>query len=251
MKIAILGTGAGARCHAAKLIDLGHDVTVGTRSPEATLARSEPDMMGTPPFSAFLAEHPELTLATFADAAAAGELVINGIDGAHAVTALTAGPAPALAGKVLIDYAVPYVYQQEGDTEHPWPTAWGVMPRLDPVDTDSLAERIQRALPDTKVVKTFVTQEQATVVNPAGIAGGDHTMFLAGNDPDAKDAAPLTAARLRLEGRARPRRPARRARYGDVRPPPHGHRPRPRRRRQPLRCQDRPLNRPPAPRWRR
>lgn len=121
MKIAILGTGAGARCHATALARLGHDVTVGTRDPGATLARTEPDMMGTPPFAGFLADHPELTLATFADAAAAGEVVVNGIDGANAVTALTALPGPALAGKTLIDYAVPYVYQQEGDAEHAWP----------------------------------------------------------------------------------------------------------------------------------
>ncbi|MFJ9924346.1 NADPH-dependent F420 reductase [Streptomyces rubiginosohelvolus] len=189
MKIAILGTGAGARQHAARLLGLGHQVIVGTRDPEATLARTEPDMMGTEPFAAFHAAHPELTLATFAEAAAAGELVINGIDGANAVAALSALPPKALAGKVLIDYAVPYVYQQPGDPEHSWPTPWGEMPRLDPVDTDSLAEQIQRALPDTKVVKTFVTQEQETVVNPAEFGGGDHTMFLAGDHDEAKTAA--------------------------------------------------------------
>ncbi|MET9608121.1 NAD(P)-binding domain-containing protein [Streptomyces sp. NPDC006512] len=189
MKIAILGTGAGARQHAARLSALGHQVVIGTRDPEATLARTEPDMMGTAPFAAFHATHPGLTLASFAEAAEAGELVINGIDGANAVAALAALPATALAGKVLIDYAVPYVYQQPGDAPNPWPTPWGEMPRLDPVDTDSLAEQIQRALPDTKVVKTFVTQEQETVVNPAEFGGGDHTMFLAGDHDEAKAAA--------------------------------------------------------------
>ncbi|MFF5706628.1 NADPH-dependent F420 reductase [Streptomyces sp. NPDC012794] len=189
MKIAILGTGAGARQHAARLSGLGHQVIVGTRDPQATLARTEPDMMGTEPFAAFHAAHPELTLTAFAEAADAGELVINGIDGANALAALTALPAAALAGKALIDYAVPYVYQQPGDPEHSWPTPWGEMPRLDPVDTDSLAEQIQRALPGTKVVKTFVTQEQETVVNPAEFGGGDHTMFLAGDHQEAKTAA--------------------------------------------------------------
>ncbi|MGA4803359.1 NADPH-dependent F420 reductase [Streptomyces lavendulocolor] len=189
MKIAILGTGAGARCHATALARLGHDVTVGTRDPGATLARTEPDMMGTPPFAGFLADHPGLTLATFADAAAASEVVVNGIDGANAVAALTALPGPALAGKTLIDYAVPYVYQQEGDAEHPWPTPWGVMPRLATLDTDSLAEQIQRALPATKVVKAFVTQEQQTVVAPNTVGSGDHTMFVAGDHPDAKETA--------------------------------------------------------------
>ncbi|MFF1414062.1 NADPH-dependent F420 reductase [Streptomyces sp. NPDC058289] len=189
MKIAILGTGAGARQHAARLSALGHQVIVGTRSPDATLARTEPDMMGTEPFAAFHAVHPELTLVTFAEAADAGELIINGIDGTNAVAALTALPAASLAGKVLIDYAVPYIYQQPVDPQHSWPTPWGEMPRLDPVDTDSLAEQIQRALPDTMVVKTFVTQEQETVVNPGEFGGGDHTMFLAGDHEDAKTAA--------------------------------------------------------------
>lgn len=60
------------------------------------------------------------------------------------------------------------------------------MPKLDPCDTDSLGEQIQRALPGTKLVKSFVTQEQTTVVNPKAIGEGDHTMFVAGDHADAK-----------------------------------------------------------------
>ncbi|MFD9882629.1 NADPH-dependent F420 reductase [Streptomyces alboflavus] len=183
MKIAVLGTGGGARAHIAKLTELGHDVHVGTRDPKATLARTEPDMMGTPPLGPWLAEHPGVGLHTFADAAAHGDLVINGIDGRNAVAALSTA-AEQLAGKTLIDYAVPYVYNP--DIERPWPTPWGVNPILDPCDSDSLGEQIQRALPDTHVVKAFVTQEQQTVVDPKAIGGGDHTMFLAGEDTDAK-----------------------------------------------------------------
>ncbi|QHC26275.1 NADPH-dependent F420 reductase [Streptomyces sp. GS7] len=187
MKIAVLGTGGGGRAHAAKLAELGHKVHVGTRDPEATLARTEPDMMGNPPYKQWLADHPGIQLHTFADAAAAADdIVINGIDGHNAVTALTA-IADQLAGKTLIDYAVPYLYGAE--TEHPWPTPWGSMPKLDPCDTDSLAEQIQRALPRTKVVKSFVTQEQDTVVNPQAIGGGDHTMFVASDHADAKQTA--------------------------------------------------------------
>ncbi|WTQ56330.1 NADP oxidoreductase [Streptomyces sp. NBC_00158] len=111
------------------------------------------------------------------------ELVVNGIDGHNAVAALSA-IADELAGKVLVDYAVPLVYRHE--SEHPWPTPWGVMPKFDPCDTDSLGEQIQRALPRTKVVKSFVTQEQETVVRPRGVNGGDHTMFVAGADAEAK-----------------------------------------------------------------
>ncbi|MFF2192987.1 NADPH-dependent F420 reductase [Streptomyces sp. NPDC058157] len=186
MKIAILGTGGGARAHIAKLAELGHEVHVGTRNPKATLARTEPDMVGTPPFGPWLAEHPGVELHSFGHAAARGELIVSGIDGHNAVSALSA-IAGQLAGKTLIDYAVPYLYNP--DIEHPWPTPWGVMPTLDPCDSDSLAEQIQRALPDTKVVKAFVTQEQTTVVNPGAIGGGDHTMFIAGEHADAKQQA--------------------------------------------------------------
>ncbi|MFI6999301.1 NADPH-dependent F420 reductase [Nocardia sp. NPDC050175] len=186
MKIAILGTGAGARCHADKLTSLGHEVTVGTRDPQTTLARTETDPMGTAPFAEFLSGRKGLTLLPFAEATAGAELIINGIDGANAVAALTAIGNDVLAGKVLIDYAVPYRYNP--DIPRPWPTPWGVMPALDPVDSDSLSEQIQRALPDAKVVKAFVTQEQETVVDPAEF-GGDHTIFVAGDHPEAKQAA--------------------------------------------------------------
>jgi predicted dinucleotide-binding enzyme len=149
-KIAVLGTGSGGRAHAARLAELGHEVFVGTRDPEATLARTEPDMMGNAPYEEWLAEHPGITLLPFGEAAAAADsLVINGIDGHSALAALSA-IGDQLAGRTLVDYAVPYVYQHA--SEHPWPTPWGVMPKLDPCDTDSLGERIQRALPRTKVV---------------------------------------------------------------------------------------------------
>lgn len=112
--------------------------------------------------------------------------MINGIDGHNAVAALSA-IADELAGKTLVDYAVPFVYQHTPG--HPWPTPWGVMPKLDPCDGDSLGEQIQRALPRTKVVKSFVTQEQATVVDPKSVGGGEHTMFVAGEDAGAKQRA--------------------------------------------------------------
>ncbi|MBF6065349.1 NAD(P)-binding domain-containing protein [Nocardia terpenica] len=186
MKIAILGTGGGARSHAAKLLELGHEVFVGTRDPQATLARTEPDQMGNPPYPDWLNDHPGATLLSFGEAAAAADLVINGISGDHAYQVLS-GIGEQLTGKTLIDYAVPYVYNH--DTAHKWRTPWGFMPLLHPVDTDSLGEQIQRAIPGTRVVKAFVTQEQETVVDPKSIGGGDHTMFIAGDDPEAKAVA--------------------------------------------------------------
>ncbi|MFI0740662.1 hypothetical protein ACH4PU_21615 [Streptomyces sp. NPDC021100] len=92
MKIAVLGISGGARARIARLAGLGHEVYVGTRDPEATLARTEPDMMGAPPFGTWLAGHPGVEPHTFADAAErAPEPVGNGIDGHDAVAALS-GP---------------------------------------------------------------------------------------------------------------------------------------------------------------
>ncbi|WP_329378582.1 NAD(P)-binding domain-containing protein [Streptomyces sp. NBC_01351] len=183
MKVAVLGTGGGGRAHAARLLELGHEVYVGTRDSQVTLGRAEPDFMGIDPFGQWVAGYPGIELRNFDEAAAAADFVINGIDGANAVRVL-AGIGEHLAGKILMDYAVPFVYNPE--QAHPWPTPWGVMPALDPVDHDSLGERIQRALPEVKVVKACVTQEQETVVNPRAVAGGDHTMFVAGDHDDAK-----------------------------------------------------------------
>ncbi|MFI9505922.1 NADPH-dependent F420 reductase [Nocardia sp. NPDC052566] len=186
MKITVLGTGEGGRLHAAKLSELGHEVVVGTRDPATTLARTEPDMMGNPPMSEWLAAHPGIALLSFgAAAAAADRLVISGIDGASAVNALS-GIKEQLTGKVLVDYGIPFNYGVSGP--HPWPTPWGSMPTFAVLDSDSLGEQIQRALPNTHVVKAFCTQEQATVVSPGDFNGGDHTMPISGNDPEAKAA---------------------------------------------------------------
>jgi predicted dinucleotide-binding enzyme len=183
MKIAVLGTGGGGRAHAARLLELGHEVYVGTRDSQVTLGRTQPDFMGIEPFGQWAADYPAIRLLSFGDAAAAADFAINGIDGANAVRVLS-GIADQLAGKTLMDYGVPYIYNPE--QAHPWPTPWGVMPAIDPVDHDSLGERIQRALPATKVVKACVTQEQETAVQPRSVAGGDHTMFIAGDHDDAK-----------------------------------------------------------------
>jgi predicted dinucleotide-binding enzyme len=53
-------------------------------------------------------------------------------------------------------------------------------------DTDSLAEQVQRAAPDAKVVKTFNTVTAAVMVQPGLLGDGDTSIFVAGNDAEAK-----------------------------------------------------------------
>ena len=62
MQIAVLGTGPVGQTLAVRLAELGHAVTVGTRDVEATLARTEPDAFGNPPFSTWHRNHPEVVV---------------------------------------------------------------------------------------------------------------------------------------------------------------------------------------------
>jgi 8-hydroxy-5-deazaflavin:NADPH oxidoreductase len=105
MRVGILGTGMVGQAIAAKLAELGHEATVGTRDPAATLARHEPDGYGNPPFRVWLAEHPGVKLSSFADAAAHGELVVNATAGGASLDALRLAGEANLDGKVLIDIA--------------------------------------------------------------------------------------------------------------------------------------------------
>jgi 8-hydroxy-5-deazaflavin:NADPH oxidoreductase len=73
MRFGILGTGVVGKTMATRLAGLGHDVMVGTRDPQVTLSRTDPDQYGNPSFSAWQQEHPEVKLETFGDAAAHGE----------------------------------------------------------------------------------------------------------------------------------------------------------------------------------
>jgi predicted dinucleotide-binding enzyme len=174
VKIAVLGTGTVGRTMAARFADLGHDVTIGTRDPQATLARSEPDAMGNPPFSTWAADHSQVPLVTFAEAAEQAEIVVNATNGGVSVDVLTQAGAANLAGKVLIDIANPLDFSR------------GFPPTLFVKDTDSLGEQIQRAFPDAKVVKTLNTMTAAVMAEPGLAAGGDHSVFVSGDDAAAK-----------------------------------------------------------------
>jgi 8-hydroxy-5-deazaflavin:NADPH oxidoreductase len=174
MNIAVLGTGAVGRTLAGKLSELGHEVVVGTRDPEATLARAESDAMGNPPYSVWQADHPAVRLAPFAEAAVSGELVVNATGGGGSLDALAQAGAENLAGKVLLDVSNPLDFSR------------GFPPTLSVKDTDSLAEQIQRAFPEVRVVKALNTMTAAVMVDPGRVSGGDHSVFVSGNDPEAK-----------------------------------------------------------------
>ncbi len=173
MKIAVLGTGMVGKHLAAALARLGHDVRIGTRDPEETMARGGGRGPEDPPFSAWSADHPQVGLEPFARAAAHGELVVNAIDGGVSLAGLDLAGADNLAGKVLMDISNPLDFSQ------------GFPPTLFVKDTDSLGEQIQRAHPRAKVVKTLNTLTAHLMVNPQ-VLGEETTVFVSGNDADAK-----------------------------------------------------------------
>ncbi|MFE4542178.1 NADPH-dependent F420 reductase [Arthrobacter sp. NPDC056727] len=164
MKIAVLGTGVVGRTLAGKLVESGHDVVLGSRSATNEAAVGWAAEAG-----------PRARAATFFDAAAEGEVVINATPGAVSLDVLAAASTLNLAGKVLIDVANPLDHSA------------GFPPSLSISNTDSLAETIQRAFPTARVVKALNTMRADVMVAPDRLAGGDHDVFMAGDDSEAKD----------------------------------------------------------------
>ena len=173
MRIAVLGTGMVGQALAGKLAALGHEVVVGTRDPEATLARTEPDYLGNPPFGVWLEAHSGVRLATPAEAAAAAELIVNATNGAGSIAMLESAVEENLAEKVLVDVTNPLDVSQ------------GLPPSLFVCNTDSLGEQIQRRFPQARVVKALNTVNCEVMVDPAKVPG-EHDVFLCGEDADSK-----------------------------------------------------------------
>jgi 8-hydroxy-5-deazaflavin:NADPH oxidoreductase len=165
MKIAVLGTGVVGRTLSGGLSALSHEVTMGTRDPAATRADSE--------YAAWAADHSSVSLASFADASETAELVVNATNGGASLEVLSSVGEANLAGKVLLDVSNPLDFSQ------------GFPPSLSVLNTDSLGEQIQRALPGTRVVKSLNTMNCDLMVDP-GALGGPTSVFVSGDDAAAK-----------------------------------------------------------------
>ncbi|MGP4669605.1 NADPH-dependent F420 reductase [Agrobacterium pusense] len=173
MKIAVLGTGMVGRALAERIGGLGHSVVIGTRDVAATMARIEAGPMGIVPFQEWHKEHPDIALVPFSAVGLHADLILNATYGAVSLAALEAVGREGLAGKVLVDLALPLDFSD------------GMPPKLLIANTDSLGEQIQRTYPETKVVKTLNTVFFKVMVEPDRIPGR-HNLFIAGDDADAK-----------------------------------------------------------------
>ena len=174
MRIAVFGTGTVGQALAARLDELGNEVTIGTRDVDASRARAAAGGSSAESFGAWLLGRPSIRLATYADAAATSEIVVNATSGQVALAALGSAGRENLVGKILIDISNPLDFSA------------GFPPSLFVKDTDSLGEQIQAAFPDTFVVKTLNTLAAELMVRPAQLASGQHTVFVSGNDAAAK-----------------------------------------------------------------
>jgi predicted dinucleotide-binding enzyme len=176
MKISIIGTGSVGQTIGSKLVELGHEVMMGTRNVSEKLANTAKEENGNPPFSIWHMANSNVKLETFAKAASFGEIIINATHGGSSIEALHLAEAKNLAGKILIDIANPLDFSK------------GMPPSLLPGlnNTNSLGEEIQNTFPYTLVVKTLNTMWCGLMVNPNMIGGGDHINFISGNDAAAK-----------------------------------------------------------------
>jgi predicted dinucleotide-binding enzyme len=164
MRITVLGTGIVGRTLAGRFDQLGHEVTIGTRDPERT--RSGDD------FASWSSDVPAVGLEAYGEVPDA-DLVLNATNGAGSLDALAAVGDARLDGRVLVDVSNPL------DFSHGFP------PRMLVVDTDSMAERIQRAHPGALVVKTLNTMNASVMADP-GRLPEPHTVFVSGDGADAK-----------------------------------------------------------------
>ncbi|MFC9386208.1 NADPH-dependent F420 reductase [Streptomyces venezuelae] len=183
MKIAVLGTGEVGRRLATKLVSLGHEVTMGSRTadnPEAAKWAEEHGGgatggtggeanggTGAGPASGSAAH------GTFADAAAPAELVVNATGGLVSLAVLESVGADGLRGKVVVDVSNGLDFSE------------GFPPKVVTPDGGSVAEQLQKAFPEARVVKTLNTMTNTVMVDP-GRVPGHHNVFLSGDDEEAK-----------------------------------------------------------------
>jgi len=162
MKVGILGSGEVAKTLGGGFLKHGHAVMMGTRDPAKLATWGQ--------------QNPGAQVGGFAAAAMFGELVVLAVKGSASMEALRAAAGNgALEGKTVIDATNPIA---EGPPSH------GVLKFFTNLD-ESLLERLQREFPGAHLVKAFNSVGNTRMVNPA-FANGKPTMFICGNDAQAK-----------------------------------------------------------------
>jgi predicted dinucleotide-binding enzyme len=158
--VGVLGTGIVALTLVGRLRELDYDVWVGARTPDSDSLE---------PFAAMQGVH----TGSFADAAAAADLLINATNGRNSVSAFTMAGADNLAGKTVIDLSND-LEPVEGDFARP-------MASID----RSIGKLLQAEFPDAHIVKSLNTMNNKVMADPS-LVPGDHVVFMSGDDAAAK-----------------------------------------------------------------
>jgi len=161
MRVGVLGSGQVGRALAAAFRSRGHEVSIGTRDPDANGE-----------LQAWAAAQEGIAVGSFRAVAEGAELVVLATRGTAVAEAIEEAGRPHFAGKVVIDATNPLDFSGGG-------------PALAIGHTDSGGETVQRAIPDARVVKAFNTVNAALMADP-GLPGGPHPMLIAGDDAGAK-----------------------------------------------------------------
>ena len=161
MNISVLGTGMVGQTITTKLASIGHKVMVGSRD------RKNPKALE------WIKKLSNVSLGTFAESAAFGEMIFNCTLGSASLAALTLASEKNIDSKILIDTSNPLDFSKQHEVS------------LFICNTESLSEQIQQTFPKAKVVKTLNTLTASLMVNQGGLPG-KHNLFLCGNDEAAK-----------------------------------------------------------------
>ncbi len=156
--VGVLGSSTVGRTLAAGLRDLAHDVSIGSRD-------------GHP------VEGWDGGVGTFGEVAEKAEIVVLAVKGT-AAAGIVGSIAAQLAGKTVLDATNPIADEPATD---------GVLHFFTSLD-ESLMERLQAAAPDARFVKAFNSAGAPAMVSPQ-YAGGRPTMFICGDDAQAKRTA--------------------------------------------------------------
>jgi 8-hydroxy-5-deazaflavin:NADPH oxidoreductase len=163
MKVGILGSGDVGKNLAAGFLKHGHAAMIGTRSAGKLADWGKANPSG--------------QIGGFDDAAKFAELIVLAVKGSAAKDALVAAGVANLMGKIVIDATNPIAGA---------PPVNGVLKFFTDLN-ESLMERLQRDVAGARFVKAFNSVGAAAMVNPQ-FKSGPPTMFICGNDDEAKKA---------------------------------------------------------------